>query len=58
MTNAEAIALLDALNCDDCERAHSNADSYVLSYLLDNGGKDIVEAYQRVIDRCSWWACA
>ena len=55
MTNREVIALLDAINGDDSEAAHQNADDYMLSYLLDNGGADIVEAYERVKDRARGW---
>jgi hypothetical protein len=48
------IARLDAIDTTDPERAHSEADD-ILLYASD---ALIAEAYQRVIDRCSWSASA
>ena len=58
MTIDEAIAKLDALSGDDPRAAHSDADSIVLDYLVANGAVGIADAYDRVVKRCRWWACA
>ena len=51
---AEAVARLDAIDASDPERAHSAADDVLLYY----ADAEIAAAYQRLIDRCPWWAAA
>ena len=50
-----AITALDNLNVEDCERAHNEADSILLAYLSQLGHQQVVDAYQRVVERASWW---
>jgi hypothetical protein len=50
----EAIAQLDSIGGGDPEGAHGEAD-HVLLVLVD---PDVAAAYQRLVGRCRWWACA
>ena len=50
----QAIAELDALTGADPEMAHVRADKILLE-LVDPAVK---AAYERVMSRCPWWACA
>ena len=54
MSPEEAITALDALAGDDPEGAHYRADEIVRSLLPP----EVDAAYERVIDRCDWWAYA
>ena len=54
----KAIERLDAIDGSDPEMAHAVADLTLIAYLEQIGHGEVVEAYNRVIDRCSWWACA
>lgn len=48
------VAQLDAIDTADPKRAHSEADRIV----LDSTHPDVRAAYQRVVDRSSWWVTA
>lgn len=48
------ILALDSLSGDDPERAHSLADALLLSLVP----REVADAYDRVIERCGWWAAA
>lgn len=54
MTPEEAIDLLDTLDAGDPEGAHSSADDILLSLV----GPEVKAAYERVVQRCDWWAYA
>ena len=54
MTAADAVTALDNIAGDDHERAHSAADDILIALVPD----EIRAAYQRVQQRCSWWATA
>lgn len=54
LSAAEAAELLDAIDADDPERAHSEADTVLLLVAPDA----VVAAYGRLGGRCRWWACA
>ena len=45
---------LDALETDDPEDAHIAADSDLLAAVHP----EVAAAYQRVVARTRWWACA
>ena len=49
-----AALALDSLDTSDPEEAHGNADAI----LLANAHPSVAAAYQRVVDRCNWWATA
>lgn len=51
---AEVVAALDAMQSDDPEIAHGDADALLLSALPD----EVRAAYERLAGRCRWWACA
>ncbi len=50
----ETIALIDALDAGDPERAHGLADDLILNYVET----ELRDAYNRLVDRCAWWAGA
>lgn len=50
----DAVQRLDAMQTSDSEAAHSDADKI----LLELAGSDVRAAYERLVDRCVWWACA
>lgn len=54
MNAAELVAALDAIDNSDLETAHKEADSV----LLDSLPPEVGEAYERLVDRCRWWAHA
>lgn len=54
MTPEEAVAALDAIAAGDGEGCHYEADRIIRSLLPD----EVNEAYNRVIDRASFWAWA
>jgi hypothetical protein len=54
LEEASITAALDAIPGGDPEVAHSMADKILLSAVP----ADIREAYQRVVERADWWACA
>lgn len=54
MNTREAIERLDATSGGDPEGAHSDADDVLLA-LVD---PEVAEAYERLVGRCRWWACA
>lgn len=54
MNAKDAVKALDALDVSDCEAAHSLADDI----LLDVVPKSVRDAYERVVKRAGWWACA
>ncbi len=58
MTLEQAVQDLNAIDGGDPERAHSTADDVLLRYLRANGGAALADAYDAVVDRCGWWACA
>ncbi|MCM0622492.1 hypothetical protein [Nocardioides bruguierae] len=49
-----AVARLDRIDGSDPDAAHGTADDVLLTEVPP----DVAAAYQRVIDRCSWWAGA
>lgn len=55
MNEPDAIRLLDGLDTDDPERAHSLAERYILELLEASGHGGVVAAYKRLADRCPWW---
>ena len=54
----EAVAALDAINATDAETAHEDADRIILNLLGRLGAEEAVRAYDRLVDRAPWWACA
>lgn len=54
MNAREAVAALDAIDVEDPEEAHSQADEIILS----NVAVAVEQAYRRVIKRAEWWAYA
>jgi len=54
MDTFEIVASLDAIGDGDPEAAHSEADAL----LLEAVPTEVAQAYERVIDRQAWWACA
>ena len=54
LTVEKAIAALDAIDESDCEMAHSQADDILRAMVPP----EVEDAYERVIARCRWWACA
>jgi len=53
-----AVALLDQLDMREPECAHGEADDILLDWARDNGGKEVAKAYDAVVNRAPWWACA
>lgn len=51
---------LDELNAGDAEGAHSDADALLLEALrvVSPEAAEVADAYERVIARAAWWACA
>jgi hypothetical protein len=45
---------LDAISGDDPEAAHGKADAI----LLEAVPEDVRRAYERLTERCGWWASA
>lgn len=54
MTAEEAVGILDSIPSGDPEGAHGEADNVLLAV----AGPDVRAAYQRLVRRCAWWACA
>lgn len=54
MNTEDAVAMLDALGGNDPEIAHGEADRVLLAV----APQDVREAYERLVARCRWWACA
>jgi hypothetical protein len=54
MTVEEAVAALDALNASDAEVAHSAVDDILLELVPP----EVKAAYDRLVARAPWWACA
>jgi len=54
MTAEDAVAALDALSGDDPDSAHGAADTILLTVVPD----EVRAAYERLQDRCVWWATA
>lgn len=48
------IAQIDGLDISDPEAAHGEADRLILDALPE----EVRQAYVRLANRCSWWACA
>ncbi|QSR25554.1 hypothetical protein CFH99_07950 [Nocardioides aromaticivorans] len=53
-STSRAVAALDAIDGDDPDGAHSEADQV----LLDAVPAEVADAYERLVARCRWWACA
>jgi hypothetical protein len=53
-STTDAVATLDTIGSDDPEGAHCEADNLLLSLVHP----DIAAAYERLVQRCRWWACA
>lgn len=49
-----AVVALDGIDVSDPERAHSEADELLRAW----APREIREAYDRVAERCRWWAGA
>lgn len=54
MTFSEAVAALDAIDASDPETAHIKADEILLALLPNR----VTRAYDELVGRCDWWACA
>lgn len=54
MTDYDPVARLDAIDVDDPERAHNEADAVLLAIAPEA----VRAAYDRVIFRADWWASA
>lgn len=54
MTDPEAVRALDDLDGADPDIAHGEADKI----LAANASVHVREAYERVKERCAWWATA
>lgn len=54
MSRTQAIQALDELDITDPEHAHYEADEILLKVC----GPEIRAAYESVVERCAWWACA
>ena len=55
---AEYVEMLDNICEGDPDRAHSQADKYILEFLKLAGFEEVANAYDRLVYRCSWWATA
>lgn len=58
MTKEQLIRTLNEIPSGDCEHAHGQADAALLLYFKTNGMPDVEQAYDALVDRCKWWACA
>ena len=58
MKTKMAVAMLDQLETVDPEKAHTAADDILLDWARANGGRDVAAAYDAVVERSGWWACA
>ena len=58
MNAEETIAALDAIDGSDTEKAHGEADGYILKFLSDNGFDAISQAWERVDEKARgfWYA--
>lgn len=58
MNKDETIKKLSAVEADDTEVAHIEADELLLQFLFDCGHQDVAEAYMAVKSRCNgfWYA--
>lgn len=54
MTRSQAVDKLNALQTNDPETAHSDADEILLTLV----GPDVRAAYMALSERCGWWAFA
>lgn len=54
MNTEDAVTMLDALGDDDPEASHAEADRILLAV----APQQVREAYERLVARCRWWACA
>ena len=52
MDAATAVFLLDTINAEDPEKAHSDADALLLACVP----KAVRDAYERLVARSDWWA--
>jgi hypothetical protein len=50
---AALVERLDSIDASDPERAHSEADNALIMAMPD----EVQAAYERLKDRCDWWAC-
>lgn len=50
----DPVQQLDAINGHDPERAHGLADDVLLSCVP----AEVRDAYERLVERCGWWATA
>ncbi len=50
-----AVKDLDAIDHNDVGDAHEAADDVVMGVLLQVGMTEIVEAYERLVERCGSW---
>jgi hypothetical protein len=55
MTPDEAIKKLDALDAEDQESAHVEAEEIVLRLLRHHGFADVADAFERAKDRVRFW---
>ena len=54
MLREEAVAALDAIDGGDPDGAHGEADKILLAYV----DPSVAGAYERLVERCAWWATA
>ena len=54
----EAVQKMDAINESDPEGAHEFSDEILCELLEVLGANDVVNARNRLIERCRWWAYA
>jgi len=62
-TLADCVVALEAIDGGDpvipsCADMHQDADAIVQRALQILGAQEIVDAYDRVVDRALWWAYA
>jgi hypothetical protein len=50
----DIVSELDAIDCTDPERAHSEADDLLLAV----APVEVVDAYKRLVERAKWWAAS
>lgn len=54
MNLTQAVNSLEAISGDDPEAAHSEADAILLAFVP----AEVAHAYERLTNRCRWWATA
>jgi hypothetical protein len=55
---AELVRAMNDINAGDPEMAHGDADDILVTALNHCGYERLTTAYDELIARCAWWACA